>query len=102
MIVHFMGPKAHQIEMDLTKLLSTGRLDAPSVSTPGFDDPLRKKTLAYKQCSVQDPNDKKKKKNNFAGFSFSQYSGAASPQWSSWGIPLLAAAVLPHVWLRHV
>lgn len=102
MIVHFMGPKAHQIEMDLTKLLSTGRLDAPSVSTPGFDDPLRKKTLAYKQCSVQDPNDKKKKNNNFAGFSFSQYSGAASPQWSSWGIPLLAAAVLPHVWLRHV
>lgn len=94
MIIHFMGPKAHQIEIDLTRLLTTGRLDAPSVSTPGFDDPKRKKTLAYKTCSVEDPNEKmtKSKKNRF--FSFAQSGGdRASLKLSSWGIPLLLTAV---------
>lgn len=70
MIMHFMGPKAHQIEIDFSKLLTSGRLDAPSVSTPGFDDPKRKKTLRYKLCSVEDPNDRSKKKKSQFQFSF--------------------------------
>lgn len=92
MIMHFMGPKAHQIELDMSRLLSSGRLDAPSVSTPGFDDQKRRKTLSYRICSVKDPNDKKKtsKRKNEFSFSFSGGNPRSSPQ----RITLLIAATI--------
>jgi hypothetical protein len=59
--LHFQGPKAHQIEQDFSRLIATGRLDEPSLFIPGFVDQKRKKTLAYRTCSVRDPNDKNSK-----------------------------------------
>lgn len=60
MIVHFKGAQAHQIEIDFSKLLSSGRLDEPVIRIPGYVNQKRKKTLSYRICSVRDPNDKSK------------------------------------------
>lgn len=81
MIIHFMGPQAQKIEQDLGRLLATGRLDEPSVSTPGFDDPKRKKTLKYKVCSVEDPNDSSKKRKSQFGFRFKSKSTTLRSTW---------------------
>lgn len=62
MIVHFKGGRAHQIEKDLSKLISTGRLDEPSVSIPGYVNQKRKKTLSYRTCGVRDPNEKQSRR----------------------------------------
>lgn len=58
MIVHFKGAQAHQIEIDFSKLLSSGRLDEPVIKIPGYVNQKRKKTLSYRICSVRDPNEK--------------------------------------------
>jgi hypothetical protein len=57
--LHFKGPKAHQLEQDFSRLIGSGRLDEPSLYIPGFVDSKRKKTIAYRTCSVRDPNDRK-------------------------------------------
>lgn len=57
--IHFKGPKAHQLEQDFSRLITTGRLDEPSLYIPGYVNSKRKKTIAYRTCSVRDPNDKK-------------------------------------------
>lgn len=41
------------------RLLASGRLDSPSIYIPGHVDTKRKSTVAYRQCGVTDPNDKK-------------------------------------------
>ncbi|XP_037029000.1 uncharacterized protein LOC119069178 isoform X1 [Bradysia coprophila] len=61
MIVHFKGAQAHQIEIDFSKLLTSGRLDEPVIKIPGYVNQKRKKTLSYRICSVRDPNEKNKK-----------------------------------------
>lgn len=58
MIVHFKGAQAHQIEIDFSKLLTSGRLDDPVVKIPGYVNQKRKKSLSYRICSVRDPNEK--------------------------------------------
>lgn len=58
MIIHFKGPHAHQMEVDFTKLIASGRLDNPSISIPGYVNQKRKVKLAYRQCGTRDPNDK--------------------------------------------
>lgn len=55
--LHFKGALANQIEQDFTKLLTTGKLDDPSVYMPGFIDTKRKKTISYRQCGVRDPTE---------------------------------------------
>lgn len=57
MIIHFKGPKAHQLDVDFSKLLSSGRLEEPSVFVPGYIDQKRKKKLGYRQCGARDPNE---------------------------------------------
>lgn len=58
--LHFKGPKAHQLEMDFSRLITTGRLDDPSLYIPGYVDQKRKTKLAYRACSVfSDPSEKK-------------------------------------------
>ncbi|KAL7017747.1 hypothetical protein ACKWTF_010504 [Chironomus riparius] len=59
--LHFKGPKAHQLEQDFSKLMSTGQLAEPSLYVPGYVNQKRKKKIAYRICSVRDPNDKKSK-----------------------------------------
>uniref|UniRef100_A0A182R615 Superoxide dismutase copper/zinc binding domain-containing protein n=1 Tax=Anopheles funestus TaxID=62324 RepID=A0A182R615_ANOFN len=61
MIVHFKGPSAHKIEQDFSRLLAVGRLDAPSIYIPGYDNSKRKRTLSYRTCGVRDPNEKSAK-----------------------------------------
>ncbi|XP_045780609.1 uncharacterized protein LOC123877773 [Maniola jurtina] len=58
-LLHFTGPEANRIELDFARLLATGRLDSPSLSIPGYVNQKRKRTIAYKQCGVTDPNEKK-------------------------------------------
>lgn len=60
MIVHFKGAQAHQIEIDFSKLLTSGKLDDPIIKIPGYVNQKRKKTLSYRICSVRDPNEKSK------------------------------------------
>jgi Cu/Zn superoxide dismutase len=60
--LHFKGAKAHQVEMDFSRLMSSGKLEEPSLYIPGYINPKRKKTIGYRICSVRDPNDKNKSK----------------------------------------
>ena len=57
-LLHFKGPIANKLELDFNKLISTGRLDAPSLYIPGYVPTKRKVTLGYRQCGSQDLNDK--------------------------------------------
>lgn len=57
-LLHFKGPIVNKLEEDFNKLMSTGRLDAPSLYIPGYIYTKRKITLGYRQCGTRDPNDK--------------------------------------------
>lgn len=61
MLMHFKGPIAHQLEKDLSKLMASGRQEAPSLNIVGHHSATRKKTLAYRPCGVRDPNEKSSK-----------------------------------------
>lgn len=52
------GPIANKLEQDFSKLISTGKLEAPSLYIPGYLATKRKTTLGHRQCGVRDPNDK--------------------------------------------
>lgn len=54
----FSGPIANQLEQDFSKLISIGKLEAPSLYIPGYIPTKRKSTLGHRQCGVRDPNDK--------------------------------------------
>ncbi|KAG7190089.1 hypothetical protein KM043_006224 [Ampulex compressa] len=71
-LLHFRGPIANQLEQDFSRLLSTGRLAAPSLYIPGYVHTKRKSTLGHRQCGLRDPNDK--------SFSFFENS-------SPWSLP---------------
>lgn len=58
MLIHFKGALAHQMELDLSRLISGGRLDTPTLNIVGYAMPKRKKVVAYRVCGVRDPNDK--------------------------------------------
>lgn len=57
MLIHFKGPLAHQMELDLSRLIASGRLDAPTLNIVGYSNQKRKKTLSYRTCGSRDPND---------------------------------------------
>lgn len=52
------GPIANQLEQDFSKLISTGKLETPSLYIPGYTPTKRKGTLGHRQCGVRDPDDK--------------------------------------------
>ncbi|XP_050455769.1 uncharacterized protein LOC126853760 [Cataglyphis hispanica] len=57
-LLHFKGPIANKLEQDFSKLISIGKLEAPSLYIPGYIPIKRKSTLGHRQCGVRDPNDK--------------------------------------------
>lgn len=59
LIMRFKGPIAQKIELDFARLIDIGSLASPSLYIPGYIDKKRKSTLAYRQCGVRDPNEKK-------------------------------------------
>ncbi|EDW39378.1 GL14064 [Drosophila persimilis] len=59
MIIHFKGPLAHRLEMDMSRLIAAGRLDAPSLFIPGYVNQKRKPTISYRTCGVRDTNEKR-------------------------------------------
>nr|BBG74654.1 superoxide dismutase 6 [Tribolium castaneum] len=65
LLLHFKGPLANRLEQDFSRLLASGRLDTPTLYIPGFINTKRKVKIAYKQCGVQDPNEKSKKRTGF-------------------------------------
>ncbi|KAJ3643412.1 hypothetical protein Zmor_026124 [Zophobas morio] len=65
LLLHFKGPLANRLEQDFSRLLASGRLDAPTLYIPGYINTKRKSKVSYKPCSVNDPNDKSKKKSLF-------------------------------------
>lgn len=60
LLLHFKGPIADKLEQDFNRLLSIGRLDAPSLFIPGFINEKRKVKIAYRLCGTKDPNEKSK------------------------------------------
>jgi hypothetical protein len=54
----YLGPIANKLEQDFSKLISIGKLEAPSLYIPGYIPTKRKSTLGHRQCGVRDPNDK--------------------------------------------
>lgn len=60
MIIHFKGPIAHRLELDMSRLIAAGRLDAPSLFIPGYVNTKRKATISYRTCGVRDHNEKRK------------------------------------------
>lgn len=59
-LMYFKGPIANRLEQDFGRLISTGRLDAPTLYVPGYINSKRKAKIPYKQCGMRDPNDKSK------------------------------------------
>lgn len=57
-LIIFLGPIANTLEMDFNKLISTGKLDSPSLYIHGYVPTNRKATSGYRQCGNRDPNDK--------------------------------------------
>ncbi|XP_020297647.1 uncharacterized protein LOC109862119 isoform X2 [Pseudomyrmex gracilis] len=57
-LMHFKGPIASKLEQDFSRLISIGKLEAPSLYIPGYIPTKRKSTLGHRQCGVRDPNDK--------------------------------------------
>ncbi|XP_031640527.1 uncharacterized protein LOC116352238 isoform X2 [Contarinia nasturtii] len=64
MLIHFKGPLAHQMELDLSRLIAGGRLDSPTLNIVGYAMPKRKKVLAHRVC---DPNEKSGRKTRYGG-----------------------------------
>ncbi|KAJ8944218.1 hypothetical protein NQ318_014580 [Aromia moschata] len=60
LLLHFKGPIAGKLEQDFSRLLSIGKLEAPSLYIPGYINEKRKSKISYKQCGVRDPNEKSK------------------------------------------
>lgn len=58
MIIYFKGPLAHKLEQDMSRLIASGRLEAPSLYIPGYMNKKRKTSLSYRKCGVRDINDK--------------------------------------------
>lgn len=46
------------MELDLSRLISGGKLDTATLNIVGYAMPKRKKVLAYRVCGVRDPNEK--------------------------------------------
>ncbi|XP_055314851.1 uncharacterized protein LOC129575370 isoform X3 [Sitodiplosis mosellana] len=67
MLIHFKGPLAHQMELDLSRLIAGGKLDSPTLNIHGYASTKRKKVLAYRVCGVRDPNEKSGRKSRFGG-----------------------------------
>lgn len=63
LLIHFKGPIAGKLEQDFNRLMSIGKLEAPSLYIPGFINEKRKSKISYKLCGVTDPNEKSKKKH---------------------------------------
>ncbi|XP_017889745.1 uncharacterized protein LOC108630767 [Ceratina calcarata] len=57
-LLHFKGPITSKLEQDFNKLLSTGKLEAPSLYIPGYVPTKRKATVGYRQCGNHDPHEK--------------------------------------------
>lgn len=58
MLIHFKGALAHQMELDLSRLIAGGRLETATLNIVGYAMPKRKTNLAYRVCGVRDPNEK--------------------------------------------
>ncbi|KYN13638.1 hypothetical protein ALC57_14165 [Trachymyrmex cornetzi] len=56
-LIVFSGPIASKLEQDFSKLLSFGKLEAPSLYIPGYTPIKRKTTLGHRQCGVRDSDD---------------------------------------------
>ncbi|KAK4875753.1 hypothetical protein RN001_012175 [Aquatica leii] len=72
-LLHFKGPIANKLEQDFSKLISTGRLDAPSLFIHGYIDSKRKSKISYKQCGKKDPSEKSTKFSWFGSNSGNVY-----------------------------
>uniref|UniRef100_A0A6P4E661 Uncharacterized protein LOC108040527 n=1 Tax=Drosophila rhopaloa TaxID=1041015 RepID=A0A6P4E661_DRORH len=92
MIIHFKGPLAHRLELDMSRLIAAGRLDAPSLFIPGYVNQKRKATISYRTCGVRDTNEKRTK--NFRGGFYSTSSAPTEPK------PFLLAFVVIGLALR--
>lgn len=57
-LLHFKGPIANRLEQDFSKLMSTGKLDEPSLAITGYTETKRKKTISYRQCNSRNPDGK--------------------------------------------
>ncbi|CAH1998752.1 unnamed protein product [Acanthoscelides obtectus] len=73
-LLHFKGPIASKLEQDFNRLLSLGKLEAPSLYIPGYIPKKRKSKIAYKQCGARDPNEKSKRRQSFFFLSSSSVS----------------------------
>lgn len=60
LLLHFKGPIAGKLEQDFNRLMSIGKLEAPSLYIPGYLNEKRKSKISYKLCGVTDPNEKSK------------------------------------------
>lgn len=85
--LRFKGPLATRMEQDFSKLMSTGKLEAPSLSILGYIDEKRKSKLSYRICGVRDPNEKEDK-NRRGRFSFITTSSVARLTTSSFVLSL--------------
>lgn len=65
LLLHFKGPIANRLEQDFNRLMSIGRLEAPSLYIPGYIKEKRKSKISYKLCGATDPNEKCKQEKYF-------------------------------------
>jgi len=91
-LVHFMGPKARELEQDFSRLLSGGTLDKPTIHMLGAPlDPKRDTKVAYRSCAGLDDEDLNKKGKSGPNLWQLLTSGAgvsAAPRAVVWGAAL--------------
>lgn len=93
MLIHFKGPLAHHMELDLSRLIAGGRLETPTINIVGYAMPKRKKILAYRVCGVRDPNEKNGRRSRFGG-SFTNKANSIMGQVNLINLFILPATVL--------
>ncbi|XP_011497265.1 PREDICTED: uncharacterized protein LOC105361711 [Ceratosolen solmsi marchali] len=52
-LMHFKGPIANKLEQDFSKLMYTGKLEAPSLTTPGYVQFKHKNIVGYRHCGIR-------------------------------------------------
>jgi len=68
-LLHFRGPLANKLEQDFSRLLRTGKLDAPSITPPGYVRPQgSQKKLPYRECGTRSSFDRKQQAYEQSGY----------------------------------
>ncbi|XP_063614256.1 uncharacterized protein LOC134787421 [Penaeus indicus] len=94
-VVNFMGPQAHQLEQDFSRILAGGILDHPTISIRGvYPDPKRKKKVPYRTCGGLEEDDVFEDEESWWNVLTGSNSPSAAPSFSVSSCALVVSLAL--------